>query len=307
MNKQTKITTGILALSIIVIALIATIYFAGNVSQDNGIKLPSGAPPAGELKLTGDIPAENNLTITDLAKMPLMNATIEIDRENANYTGVTIATLLNHTALSWDTGSLTIIGVNNSRTTITTYKATNGIDHVGTEFLLAFAKNDEWLNSSTKGPLFFIALGYPAKDSVENVQEINFGPWTVTVDGEVTHQLTVTSENIADYGVKTVQAAFVPGGEPQRVSNWTGVTLSSLLKAAGVYSNATKVTVNAPDGYTKEFTLSQVESTGMMICYMENGSYLSPDGGQPYRLVIPTDEFKWGQYWVRWVASITVF
>jgi DMSO/TMAO reductase YedYZ molybdopterin-dependent catalytic subunit len=301
MNKQNKITLGILAVAIIAVALAASIYFASNTSNGSSIKLPAGNPPAGELKLTGDISTQKSLTVSDLTGMPLTNITTNIGGETATYVGVSITELLNQTGASWDAGTLNIIGAENY--SLTTYQALNSTDYVSEEYILAFAKNGEWLTSSTNGPFMLVA---PGLTQASGVQEINLQPWIVQVDGKVANQLTLTGTNITAYTVKTIEAAFAPGGEPQRTSNWTGVTLSSILEAAGVSSNASKVTVTAIDGYSKQFTISQVESTGMMIGFQENDGYLSPGGGQPYRLVIPTNEFKWGQYWVRWVSEITV-
>ncbi len=136
--------------------------------------------------------------------------------------------------------------------------------------------------------------------------EINLQPWTVTVNGSVTNPMVLTGGNITAYEVKTVNAPFAPGGEPQRTSDWTGVTLESVLQASGVSSSATKITVTAIDGYSREFTLAQVQSTGMLIGYQENGKYIPPKDGAPFRLFVPTEEFKWGQNWVRWMSEITV-
>ena len=103
-----------------------------------------------------------------------------------------------------------------------------------------------------------------------------------------------------------MQAAFAPGGQPQITANWTGVSLWSILQAGGIPSGASNVTVTGIDGYSQQFTLSQVQSIGMLIGYQENGQYLTPSMGQPYRLVLPSADYKWGRYWVGWVAQITV-
>jgi DMSO/TMAO reductase YedYZ molybdopterin-dependent catalytic subunit len=64
--------------------------------------------------------------------------------------------------------------------------------------------------------------------------------------------------------------------------------------------------VLAIDGYNREYTIQQVKDLGILIGYQENGAYLTAANGQPYRLVVPLEEFKWGQYWVRWVSGVTV-
>jgi DMSO/TMAO reductase YedYZ molybdopterin-dependent catalytic subunit len=298
LNKQNRIIIGILAVVVIVIVIGASLYFS---PQDDSVKLPSGSAPEGSLEVTGDISSPMTLAANDLTAMPLVNVTTNIEGETATYIGVAITTLLNQTGASWDAGTLNIIG--DSSYDVTTYQALNSTYYVGSEYILAFAKNGEWLTTGTDGPFVFVA---PGLTYVYEVREINLQHWKVSVTGKVTHPLTLTGENITNYTVKTVQAAFAPGGEPQRTSNWTGITLFSILEAAGVKTDASKVTVTAIDGYSKQFTLAQVQSTGMMLGYQENGSYLSLEGGRPYRLIIPTEELKWGQYWVRWVSEITV-
>ena len=96
--------------------------------------------------------------------------------------------------------------------------------------------------------------------------------------------MTLIGSNITKYEAQTVQAAFAPGGQPQITANWTGVSLWNILQAGGIPTGASNVTVTGIDGYTQQFTLSQVQSIGMLIGYQENGQYLTPSMGQPYRL-----------------------
>jgi DMSO/TMAO reductase YedYZ molybdopterin-dependent catalytic subunit len=305
MNQLNKKKLSITTLAIILVAIAASIYVLSGNLQTNSLKLPQGNPPTAEVKLAGDSSTQKVLTVNDLAKMPLTNITINNQEETATFLGVSILTLLNQTSASWDVGNLNICGTN-QQCTISTYQALNSTYYNGNEFILAFAKSGQWLTTQTGGPVQFIAPGLDSSYNVKSVNQINFEPWTVTVNGKLAHPLTLTGKNVSDFEVKTVEAEFAPGGEPQRISNWTGVTLQSILDAAGVNSEASKVTVTAIDGYSKQFTLAQVQSTGMMLGFQENGGYLSPDGGQPFRLMIPTEEFKWGQYWVRWVSEITI-
>lgn len=238
--------------------------------------------------------------------MPLTNVTCTINGETATYLGVAMTELLNQTDASWDAGIINIIAADSHQCTIDTYQAYNSTEYVGKDFIVAFAKNGQWLTDSTDGPLQFIAPGLTPNYNIKNVAEINLEPWIVTINGNVTNPMTLTGANITRYEVKTVQATFAPGGEAQRTSDWTGVTLQSILDDCGVSSDASKITVSAVDDYSRSFLLDTVERTSMMLGYQENGTYLSPEDGQPFRLVIPLEEFKWGQNWVRWVTEITV-
>ncbi len=308
MNKTAKIAfTASVAITVIIIALVAVIYYLpGNSAQTGTLKLPTGNPPSAQLKIAGNLDTEKILTIGELSQMPLTSVTYTIKGETATYIGVTITDLLNKTSASWDTGFITVIAGDGYKNTINTYQAYNSTQYPGNEFILAFTKDGQWITNSTEGPLKLIVPGLTSNYNIKNVAEINLQPWTVTVNGEVSNPMTLTGGNITNFEVKTVNAAFAPGGDAQRTSDWTGVTVSSILENSGVASSATKITVVAIDGYSREFTLEQVYSTGMLLGYQENSAYLSPNDGQPFRLFVPTEEFKWGQNWVRWVSEITI-
>ena len=308
MNKTVKIAlTAAVAIAVIIIALVAVIYYLpGNAAQTGTLKLPAGNPPSAELKIAGNVNIEKTFTIGELSQMPLTSVTYTIKGETATYIGVTITELLNKTGASWDTGLITVIAGDGYKNTINTYQAYNSTQYPGSEFILAFTKDGQWITNTTEGPLKLIVPGLTSNYNIKNVAEINLEPWTVAVNGEVTNPMTITGGNITNFEVKTVNAAFAPGGDAQRTSDWTGITVSSILEDSGVTSSATKITVVAIDGYSREFTLEQVYSTGMLLGYQENNAYLSPDDGQPFRLFVPTEEFKWGQNWVRWVSEITI-
>lgn len=306
MNKNSKIILAIAAVAVILIGLTASIYYLTGVNQLSNSALPPGNPPQTELKITGAVATEKTLTIADLSKMPLTTVTHTIKGETATYQGVTITQLLNETGARWDAGFVNVVAGDGFTKTINAYQAYNSTQYPSSEFILAFTKNEQWIADNTEGPLKLIAPGMVSNYNVKSVAEINLQPWIITVNGTVSNPFVLTGDNITNYEVKTVTATFAPGGEPQRTSEWTGVTLTSILQASGVSSSATKITVSAIDGYSREYTLGQAQTLGILIGYQENGAYLSPDNGAPFRLVVPIEDFKWGQNWVRWVSGITV-
>ena len=307
MNKVQKVVFTAITIAIIAFALTASIsYLTGAPAQTNNLGLPQGEPPQVQLKITGDLAAEKTLSITELSAMPLTNVTCTIKDETANYVGVSMLELLNRTGASWDVGFITVIASDGFSRTINTYQAYNNSQYPGNEIILAFAKDGEWMTDTAEGPLKLITPGLASNYNVKSVSEIRLQPWTINVTGAVANPLVLTGANITDYDVKTVQAALAPGGEPQRTSDWTGASLWSILQASGVSSDASKVTVSAIDGYSRDYTIQQVQDLGILIGYQENSVYLTLANGQPYRLVVPTEDFKWGQNWVRWVSQITV-
>ena len=293
-----------MAIAIIAVAGASAYLLAGSPASKNSL-LPSGQAPEGQIAVTGDISAPTTLTVQQLSTLPLVNVTVTIKGVTGTYVGVTLLDLLNRAGASWDTGFITAVGSDGYQQTINFYQAYNSTKYSGNEIILAFAENGKWINATENGPFKLIAPGFPPKYDVYSVAEINLQPWTISITG-TTNPLTLTGSNITNYVTQTVEAAFAPGGQPQITANWTGASLWSILQAAGVPSGTSNVTVTGIDGYTQQFTVSQVQSVGMLIGYKENGQYLTPNMGQPFRLICPTEDFKWGRYWVGWVAQIKV-
>jgi DMSO/TMAO reductase YedYZ molybdopterin-dependent catalytic subunit len=305
LNKTRKIVFAAASIAVVIIALAASIYYLTGVPvQSSNFGLPSGNPPLVQLKITGDVASEKTLTINDLAQMPLTNVTSTIKGETANYIGVTLLQLLNHTDASWDAGFINVIAYDGFNKTINTYQVYNSTQYPGKEIILAFAKNGNWITDAAEGPLKLITPDLASNFNVKSVSEIRLQPWLINVTGAVSNPLLLIGSNLTVYEAITVQAALAPGGEPQRTSEWTGVSLWSILQASGVSEDASKVTVSAIDGYSREYTIQQAKELGILIGYKENGAYLTPANGQPYRLVVSTEDFKWGQYWVRWVSGV---
>jgi DMSO/TMAO reductase YedYZ molybdopterin-dependent catalytic subunit len=305
LNKTKTIAITVVAIVAVIAVVTASYYFAPSSAQTN--LLPSGDPPEWQLEVAGEDTAGTSLTVDELVEMPLANVTNTIKGETAEYVGVSLLKFLNVTGASWDTGLITVTATDGYSKSLTYYQVWNSTQYPQEEIILAFVKDGQWMNSDNGGPIQMITPGLASSYNIKNVAEVQLDLWTIEVSGTaISEPLVITGENITDYETKTVQAAFAPGGGPQRTSDWTGADLWSILQAAGISETATTVTVTAIDGYSKEFTVAQVEETGMLIGYKENGEYFAPDGGRPFRLVLPNEEYKWGQYWVRWVSEIEV-
>jgi DMSO/TMAO reductase YedYZ molybdopterin-dependent catalytic subunit len=304
LNKNRKIALTAAVIAVIIISIASTYYLTGLTPRTTSI-LPSGEPPQSQITVTGDIVAPVALTVKDLSQMPLTNLTSTIKGETASYVGVTLLELLNRAGAAWDAGYITLIASDGYNKTINQYQAYNSTQYPGNEIILAFVKNGKWITDTSEGPFKLITPTLASGYNIKCVKEINLQPWTITISG-TTNPLVLAGNNITNYETETVQATFAPGGEPQRTSDWTGVSLWSVLQAGGIPAGATKVTVTAVDGYSRDYTITQVQDLGILVGYQENGQYLTPVNGQPYRLVVPTEDFKWGQYWVRWVTQITI-
>jgi DMSO/TMAO reductase YedYZ molybdopterin-dependent catalytic subunit len=303
LNRNKKIALSAVLIAVVIIAIAST-YIITQLPVKASI-LPSGEPPQAQIAVTGDISNQKTLTVKELSQMPLTNVTSTIKGETANYVGVTLLELLNNAGAGWDTGNITVFASDGYNKTINFYQAYNSTQYPGNEIIVAFAKDDKWITDSSEGPFKLITPGFANSFNVKSIKEINLKPWNINIAGTNT-PIVLVGSNITNFETKTVTAAFAPGGEPQRTSNWTGVSLWSVLQAGGIPTGASKVTVTAVDGYNRNYTVAQVKSLGILIGTQENGKPLTPSDGQPYRLIVPTEDFKWGQYWVRWVTQVTV-
>ena len=270
MNKNKKITLSAVVIAVVLIALASTYYITQSPAKGANL-LPSGQPPQAQITVTGDIPTQKTVTVKEISQMPLTNVTSTIKGETANYVGVTLLTLLNKAGASWDTGTITIIGSGNYNKTINFYQAYNSTQYPGSEVIVAIVKDGKWITDTSEGPFKLITPGFASSYNVKSIQEINLQPWTINLTGTNSPMVLVGS-NITHFETKTVTAAFAPGGEPQRTSNWTGVSLWSILQAGGIPAGASKVTVTAVDGYSRDYTVAQVQSLGMLIGTQENGN-----------------------------------
>ena len=141
---------------------------------------------------------------------------------------------------------------------------------------------------------------------------------TFVVCGKVDNVTTFSVAQLKK--MATVSATyFSRGGHPttEESTPFVGVRLIDILNAAGLTSDATRVTILAADHYSATFTLQQVKADyidetrpgvvlPMIIAYSENGTPYT--GAHPFRLVM--GEQMAGDYnrmyWVYIVTTITV-
>lgn len=305
MQKRTKI----LAISVLVIIVVAifVVYFQMKPSAS---QLPSGEAPQWQIKVSGEVKQEVTMTLKEMTQMPLTTVNTVIDGENATYKGVTLLDFCERSGMDWDAGTINIISANGDEAALTVFQAWNSTSFPrgqnNSRIMLAFVKNGQWLTNETGGPVRLIAPYFSDQYQVESVAEVNIGLWTVSVSGAVSNPLTITGENVTDFQQTTVHAEFVPGDEPNRTSDWTGASMMSVLNAAKMSNTAETVTVVAIDGYEQNFTIAQIQESQMQLGYMENGKALPLGQGGPFRLFLPTPQYKWGYYWVKFVKEIIV-
>lgn len=313
MNKRTKILATA-AIIIIVFATFVSLYYTGLIpdtshsGSTSKLSLPSGKPAQWQIKVTGDVNQEKTWSLDEISKMPLTDVIVK--SENSTYTGITLIQFCNETGVMWDAGPLNIIGANGQSAVLNVFQAWNSTYYPYyynyNVIVLAFIKDGQWMTSGTGGPVKLIAPYFSSAYQVEQVSEISSQPWTISVTGNIAKPLVISGKNLTEFKSQTIHAEFRPGDQPNRTSDWTGLPILDVLQSAQVSNQAEQITITAIDGYQKNYTLSQVRDGQMMIGYQENGTPLPTNQGGPFRLFAPTDQYKWGQYWIKFVKEIKV-
>jgi DMSO/TMAO reductase YedYZ molybdopterin-dependent catalytic subunit len=140
-----------------------------------------------------------------------------------------------------------------------------------------------------------------------HVSEVNVDLWAVSVTGAAGNPITINSKNMSLIQQETIEGEFVPGGGDKRTSDWTGLQLSDMLQVANMSARASKIVVVVVDGYSKNYTLQDMQNAQMLVGYQENGVPISHAEGGPFRLCCLNEKYKWGQFWVKFVTEIIVY
>jgi len=168
--------------------------------------------------------------------------------------------------------------------------------------------------------------------------EIDIDTYRLVVDGEVESPLSLSYEDIQQMAAERFQALFeccgngiVPEAwarQSQAVveqtagygfmgnAEWAGVTLSQILKKAGVKGNAVEVIFSGADhgpdevaggptdlAYERSLPIAKAMHPDTLLAYEMNGEVLTSLHGYPLRLVVPG---WYGMCSVKWLVRIHV-
>jgi DMSO/TMAO reductase YedYZ molybdopterin-dependent catalytic subunit len=306
MKKRSQIASISLVI-VIAAAIVATLYYGTLPAKS---LLPSGEPAQWQISVTGAVEQDRTWSLKDMTNMPLTEVTTMTNGDNETYLGVSLLEFCNQSSIRWDAGSINVIGVSGQRATLSVFQAWNSTAYpryqIRNRIVLAFTRNGQWLTNETGGPVRLVTPGFGAKYQVDGVAQVDIGLWTVSVSGAVSNPLTFTGENMTNFQQKTIESEFAPGDSPEVTANWTGLSMSSVLRTSRMSNEARMITVIAIDGYEENFTIQQINDTQMLVGFKENTKYLTLDQGGPFRLFLPVNEYKWGYRWVKFLSRIVV-
>ena len=169
----------------------------------------------------------------------------------------------------------------------------------------------------------FYEFGTSKQDPSENAQGFNVDPWKLVIEGEVEQALTLDLDDLTKlmaleertYRLRCVEAWSM-------VIPWVGFPLASLLKKAGIKSNATHVafeTLFDPEQmpgqksrlmgggihypYVEGLTINEAMNDLSFLAVGLYGKTLPPQNGAPIRLVVP---WKYGFKSIKSIVRIRV-
>jgi DMSO/TMAO reductase YedYZ molybdopterin-dependent catalytic subunit len=304
--KSTKKLIAVTLTAIIIAAALFVVYYH---TQQATTGLPAGEPPQWQVTVTGNVEQEKTLTLKEISEMPITTVITQVNGRNVTYKGVTLFEFCNRTGMLWDAGPINVIAANGQKATLNIFQAWNSTAYPyfqdSNRITLVFIKDGEWMTEEMGGPVKLVAPYFAEAHQIEHVSEVNIDVWTVSISGLVANPITLSNKNMSLIQDVTVEAEFVPGSG-KRTSEWTGLPIMDLLEAANMSYLGRKITVVAIDDYQRNYTLTEIVESQMMLGYKENGAPLSQEQGGPFRLFLPVDKYKWAQFWVKFVSQIIV-
>jgi DMSO/TMAO reductase YedYZ molybdopterin-dependent catalytic subunit len=138
--------------------------------------------------------------------------------------------------------------------------------------------------------------------SAEPTPKLSPNDWTFAVDGLVARPTTWTWDEMHALPHATYEGAI------HCVTTWSkfgmsfdGVSVDTLLEAAGPLPTATHVVATSHTGYTTNLPLSDVTGGLAWVVWEVDGKALSAEHGGPARLLVPHLYF-WKS--AKWIASL---
>ncbi len=130
-------------------------------------------------------------------------------------------------------------------------------------------------------------------DTNLTVPVVDLPSWSLTVDGDVENELTLSFEeltkmNVVEHDITLTCVSNEVGGSLVGSARWLGVPLQDVLDRAGVGSKADQILSTAVDGFTISTPLEvATDGRNAILAFAMNGEPLPREHGFPVRLVVP--------------------
>lgn len=149
--------------------------------------------------------------------------------------------------------------------------------------------------------LLSLVLAGCSQPAAEAEDEIPMEEWSITVEVVGGEAIEFTSKDALEIGPVEVTIAEKDKDTTKEPEQWTGVLLKDVLEFAGV-TEFTVVSVEASDGYSREYEPDLVNSEGTALGWSRNGELLGEEDGF-VKLVVDGKGKNWQ---IKQVAKIVV-
>lgn len=158
-------------------------------------------------------------------------------------------------------------------------------------------------NSADDGPLAGNALPrYFISESVPIWDPAVRGRWTLEVTGMVRNPMRLSLDQLMRVETRTQRVDHYCVEGWTAITEWTGVRVSTLARAAGVLPDASYVDFESfDDGYHESWDLESAMHPQTLVAYGWEGRRLGPGHGAPARLHSP---IKYGYKSVKYLTRI---
>ncbi|MDT9592838.1 molybdopterin-dependent oxidoreductase [Nocardioides zeae] len=143
-----------------------------------------------------------------------------------------------------------------------------------------------------------------------SVPVVDHESWTLTVDGDVENELTITFDELLEMDMveRDITMTCVSndvGGQYVGAARWLGVPLTDILDRAGVGDRADQLLSTAVDGFTISTPLDvATDGRDALVVVGMNGEPLPRDHGFPVRMIIPGIYGYVGS--TKWLTKLTL-
>jgi DMSO/TMAO reductase YedYZ molybdopterin-dependent catalytic subunit len=134
-------------------------------------------------------------------------------------------------------------------------------------------------------------------------QVIDPATYRLRIEGKVTKELSLSYDDLRRLPRVTATPTLNCPDTFVDIATWSGVPRGTILTMAGMEAEATKIRMDAADGYSFVLSLEDALRPENFLAYEWEGQPLPVLHGFPLRAVIPG---KAGAAWVKWLVLIVV-